>query len=56
MKLTHYNLEIIISDPDEPDTKINFKVERCTRESLLDKPGIRKVAEMFEELVEEQVV
>ncbi len=35
MRLTNYNVSITLSDPDNPETKATFSLERQPRDKLL---------------------
>ena len=54
MQLTHYDITVIISDPDSPDTKVKVTYNRVPREQAVDSPGIvGKLVDSFEQVLEE---
>lgn len=54
MKLPEYNITIILSDPDDPETSLKVTLERVPREKVLGTPiPLANTLEMFEQVVEE---
>ena len=48
MRLTHYKVSITLSDPDNPERKATFSLERQEREKLLRMGLISLLVESFE--------
>lgn len=54
MELPAYNLEVIISDPNDPETHVKISLERVPREKLMSTPiPIAGTLKVFEEAVED---
>ena len=53
MKLTHYNLRIELSDPNNPSVTFALVIERAEREKLVSTPlPLKGTVEAFEEAIE----
>lgn len=53
MKLDHYDVTIIISDPDDAKTQAKATMESCPRAKLLEMPFFGSLVQTFEEMVDE---
>ena len=48
MRLANYNVAIMMTDPDNPETKATFSLERHPREKLLRMELLGLLVESFE--------
>ena len=52
MKLEKYNIELIISDPDDLETNVSVSIERVPRQRILENSILASTLLAFEEAVE----